>query len=50
MQAHEKVCDEIESRRIRKNDTRVKMFFMEGRDYKVHVDGSCHGCQQALGQ
>ena len=28
-QAHEKVCDESRIIRIRKNDTRVKMLFME---------------------
>ena len=29
-QAHEKVCDENERRRRKKDDTRVKMIFMEG--------------------
>ena len=29
-QAHEKVCDENETKKQEKNDVRVKMLFMEG--------------------
>ena len=30
LQAHEKVCDENETKKQEKNDARVKMLFMEG--------------------
>ena len=43
--------DENETKKQRKNDTCVKMLLMEKeRDYRVCMENSCHGYQQASSQ
>ena len=46
---YEKVCDENESRRIKKQRV-PKIFLMEGRVYKARAVNSCHGYQTTSGQ
>ena len=55
-QAHEKVCNENERNKQtnretkKKNDGRLKYFFMEEEVYKARAENSCHGYQTTSGQ
>ena len=48
-QAHEKVCDENESRK-KKNDGRLKYFCGQEGVYKTRAESSCNGYQTTSAQ
>ena len=48
-QAHEKVCDENETKKQEKNDGRLKYFCGEEGVYKARAEYSCHGYQTTSG-
>ena len=49
-QAHEKVCDENESRNKEKNDGHLKYFWWKEGVYKAHAENLCNGYQTISGQ